>query len=214
MTPVKISIAAAIASLLLILIVLELIRGRRLKERYALMWLVDRAGAARSLGLARRAQHDRRLVRCRDLPAGDPLRGRDAVHHHRVAALLDGALAARRPEHGAGPAAGAARAEVARLWLRPGRPPSAKLAAERYARGTVDARECREHGDAGDARSQPPPSRDGIRVARDVPAGDDDPCPCGHRRLQTATAEMVDALERRLQEPRRLRRRRRPGGTA
>jgi len=39
-TPVKISIAAAIASLLLILIVLELIRGRRLKERYALMWLV------------------------------------------------------------------------------------------------------------------------------------------------------------------------------
>ena len=40
MTPVKISIAAAIASLLLILIVLELIRGRRLKERYALLWLV------------------------------------------------------------------------------------------------------------------------------------------------------------------------------
>lgn len=40
MTPVKISVAAAIASLLLILIVLELIRGRRLKERYALLWLV------------------------------------------------------------------------------------------------------------------------------------------------------------------------------
>ena len=40
MTPLKISIAAAIASLLLILIVLELIRGRRLKERYALLWLV------------------------------------------------------------------------------------------------------------------------------------------------------------------------------
>ena len=39
MTPVRISIAAAIASLLLILVVLELIRGRRLKERYALLWL-------------------------------------------------------------------------------------------------------------------------------------------------------------------------------
>jgi Uncharacterized conserved protein (DUF2304) len=39
-TPVRVSIAAAIASLLLILIVLELIRGRRLKERYALLWLV------------------------------------------------------------------------------------------------------------------------------------------------------------------------------
>ena len=39
MTPVRISVAAAIGSLLLILIVLELIRGRRLKERYALLWL-------------------------------------------------------------------------------------------------------------------------------------------------------------------------------
>ena len=40
MTPVRISIAAGIGSALLILIVLELIRGRRLKERYALLWLV------------------------------------------------------------------------------------------------------------------------------------------------------------------------------
>ena len=40
MTPVRISIAAAIGSLLLLLIVLVLIRGRRLMERYALLWLV------------------------------------------------------------------------------------------------------------------------------------------------------------------------------
>jgi hypothetical protein len=39
-TPLRISIAASIASVLLILVVLELIRGRRLKERYALLWLV------------------------------------------------------------------------------------------------------------------------------------------------------------------------------
>ena len=39
MTPVGVSIAASVASLLLILVVLELIRGRRLKERYALLWL-------------------------------------------------------------------------------------------------------------------------------------------------------------------------------
>ena len=39
MTPVKVSIAATIASLLLLLVVLELIRGRRLKERYALLWI-------------------------------------------------------------------------------------------------------------------------------------------------------------------------------
>ena len=39
MTPLRVSTAGAIASLLLILVVLELIRGRRLKERYALLWL-------------------------------------------------------------------------------------------------------------------------------------------------------------------------------
>jgi Uncharacterized conserved protein (DUF2304) len=39
MTPVRISIVASIASVILILVVLELIRGRRLKERYALLWL-------------------------------------------------------------------------------------------------------------------------------------------------------------------------------
>jgi hypothetical protein len=39
MTPLKISIAGAIASVLLLLVVLELIRKRRLKERYALLWL-------------------------------------------------------------------------------------------------------------------------------------------------------------------------------
>ena len=39
MTPLRVSIAGVIASVLLILVVLELIRGRRLKERYALLWL-------------------------------------------------------------------------------------------------------------------------------------------------------------------------------
>ena len=40
MTPLAISIAGAIASVLLVLVVLELIRKRRLKERYALLWLL------------------------------------------------------------------------------------------------------------------------------------------------------------------------------
>ncbi len=39
MTPLRISIAATVASILLILVVLELIRSRRLRERYALLWL-------------------------------------------------------------------------------------------------------------------------------------------------------------------------------
>jgi hypothetical protein len=40
LTSLRVSIAASIASLLLILVVLELIRSRRLRERYALLWLV------------------------------------------------------------------------------------------------------------------------------------------------------------------------------
>ena len=40
MTPLKVSIAATIVSLLLLIGVFELIRSRRLRERYALLWLV------------------------------------------------------------------------------------------------------------------------------------------------------------------------------
>jgi cell division protein FtsW (lipid II flippase) len=39
-TPLKVSIVAALASLVLLLVVLELIRSRRLRERYALLWLL------------------------------------------------------------------------------------------------------------------------------------------------------------------------------
>src|SRR6478735_9155651 len=40
MTPIAVSIAGAIASFVLVLVVLELIRSHRLRERYALLWLV------------------------------------------------------------------------------------------------------------------------------------------------------------------------------
>jgi hypothetical protein len=40
MTPLFISVAGTAASVVLILVVLELIRSRRLQERYALLWLV------------------------------------------------------------------------------------------------------------------------------------------------------------------------------
>lgn len=39
MTPLRVSVVGVVASLLLLLIVLELVRGRRLKERYALLWI-------------------------------------------------------------------------------------------------------------------------------------------------------------------------------
>jgi hypothetical protein len=39
-TPLPISIAAAVASFLLLVIVFELIRSRRLRERYALLWVL------------------------------------------------------------------------------------------------------------------------------------------------------------------------------
>ena len=40
MTPLAVSIAGAVASFTLVLVVLELIRSHRLRERYALLWLV------------------------------------------------------------------------------------------------------------------------------------------------------------------------------
>jgi ABC-type uncharacterized transport system YnjBCD permease subunit len=40
MTPLAVSIAGAVASFALVLVVLELIRSNRLQERYALLWLV------------------------------------------------------------------------------------------------------------------------------------------------------------------------------
>jgi len=40
MIPVRVSIAAAIAALLLLLVIFELIRSRRLAERYALLWVL------------------------------------------------------------------------------------------------------------------------------------------------------------------------------
>jgi hypothetical protein len=42
-TPLRVSLVGVAASLLLILVVLELVRGRRLKERYALLWLATGA---------------------------------------------------------------------------------------------------------------------------------------------------------------------------
>jgi hypothetical protein len=40
MTPLRVSIVAAIAALALLVVIFELIRSRRLRERYALLWLL------------------------------------------------------------------------------------------------------------------------------------------------------------------------------
>ncbi len=40
MTPIRVSIFAAIAALLLLVVILELVRSRRLQERYALLWVM------------------------------------------------------------------------------------------------------------------------------------------------------------------------------
>lgn len=39
-TPLKVSLAATAASVILVLVVFELVRSRRLRERYALLWLL------------------------------------------------------------------------------------------------------------------------------------------------------------------------------
>jgi hypothetical protein len=43
MTPLRVSLLAALAAFVLLVIILELIRRRRLQERYALLWLVTAA---------------------------------------------------------------------------------------------------------------------------------------------------------------------------
>jgi hypothetical protein len=40
MTPFRVSVFAVVASIVLLFVVLELIRTRRLQERYALLWLL------------------------------------------------------------------------------------------------------------------------------------------------------------------------------
>jgi hypothetical protein len=40
MTPLRVSVVAAIAAVALLVIILELIRSRRLQERYAVLWLI------------------------------------------------------------------------------------------------------------------------------------------------------------------------------
>jgi hypothetical protein len=40
MTPLTVSVVAAVASLILLVVIFELIRSRRLRERYALLWLL------------------------------------------------------------------------------------------------------------------------------------------------------------------------------
>src|SRR5262249_47299779 len=70
----------------------------------------DRRRAARAVGMALGAEHDRRLGRDRDLPARGAVRSRRPLRPARAAPLLDGDLAAARPEHGARTASRAARA--------------------------------------------------------------------------------------------------------
>ena len=41
MTPVRVSVIAAIATIILLVVIFELIRSRRLQERYAMLWLLS-----------------------------------------------------------------------------------------------------------------------------------------------------------------------------
>ena len=76
MTPLKVSIAGDDRVAAPVLVVFELIRSRRLRERYALLWLATGVVLLVLSRLARRAEHDRRLARRRELPAGGAVRGR------------------------------------------------------------------------------------------------------------------------------------------
>ena len=60
MIPLRVSIIAAAAAGALLLVVLELIRSRRLQERYALLWLLTGVRHARVRHLDGRAREARR----------------------------------------------------------------------------------------------------------------------------------------------------------
>ncbi len=160
MTPVKISIFATAIAVILLLVVFELIRSRRLRERYALAPARHRARARGPVGVARRPEHDRRLARRSQLPARGAVRRRSAVRDHRPPPLLD----ARSPRG-------------SRTRTRPcgAAPRPARVAAVR-PRGVVAAlpRDAEALRDPGPAQMQA--RRDEGRYAQhDLPAPRSDP---------------------------------------
>ena len=114
MTPLPVSIAAAVASFLLLLVVFELIRSRRLRERYALLWLLT---GAVLLGLSVWRDGLNTIAGWFGVETYPPaiLGAIGALFIlDRAAALLDGDLTALRPEHDPRPAPRSARAAAAR----------------------------------------------------------------------------------------------------
>ena len=112
MTPLKISIAASIASIILLLVVFELIRSRRLRERYALLWLLT--GVVLLVLSAWRGGLNTiaNWVGVETYPPAILFAVALALHPRRAAALLDGDLEALRSE--LDPRAAARAARVAR----------------------------------------------------------------------------------------------------
>ena len=96
MTPLRVSIFAAIASLILLAVIFELIRSRRLQERYALLWLLT-GGVILILSVWRDALRLSRTGRHRVSTVG-ALRAGLPVHPRGAPALLDGHLRARGAE--------------------------------------------------------------------------------------------------------------------
>jgi hypothetical protein len=95
MTPLRLSIFAAIAALILLAVVFELMRSRRLQERYALLWILTGivvfvlavwrgllGWAADLVGIS--------------YPPSALLRAGLVLHPRRAAPLLDGDLEALR----------------------------------------------------------------------------------------------------------------------
>ena len=109
MTPLPVSIAAAVASFVLLVVVFELIRSRRLRERYALLWLLT---GVVLLGLSIWRDGLNTIAGWFGVETYPPAilgRDRGALHPRRAAALLDRDLATLRPEHDPRAAARAAR---------------------------------------------------------------------------------------------------------
>ena len=94
---IRVSIFAAIAAVIFLTVIFELIRSRRLHERYAILWLIT-GGVIFVLAVWRGALSTLSSTVGIAYPPSALFVLALALHPGRAPALLDGDLEARRPE--------------------------------------------------------------------------------------------------------------------
>ena len=173
-TPLKVSIAGAVASLLFLLVILELIReppaARALRAALAASGVVLLALSLWRGGLNTIAG----WVGIETYPPAVLFAVGVALHPRRAAALLDGDLAALRPEHDPRAAARAARGAAASADSPPPRAASRRVRTSRSCSGRRRRPAARAASDRRGRRPRPPGARDPDPVGVAAGSGESD----------------------------------------